>query len=147
MTSEASLTVRVTRRFTAPPENVFDAWLKPELIAGWMFAHTGLEEDVVRLATDPRVGGAFSFLVRRQGQEIDHMGHYHEVDRPRRLVFSWTIAPHPEEGSLVTIDIVPLEEGCELTLTHEIPAEFAEFVQRTEEGWTKMLKALDEALH
>jgi uncharacterized protein YndB with AHSA1/START domain len=146
MTTRQDLTVRVTRTFTASPERVFDAWLQPELVARWMFGHTELQEEVVHLRTDPRVGGAFSFLVRRGSEEVDHVGHYLEIDRPRRLVFTWTVVPHPEEGSRVTIEIAARGTGCELTLTHEIPPAYAEWVERTKEGWTKLVEALFRAV-
>ena len=146
MTTREDLTVRVTHTFTASPERVFDAWLQPDLLALWIFGHTGLQEEVVHLRTDPRVGGAFSFLVKRGGEHVDHVGHYLEIDRPRRLVFTWTVVPAPEEGSRVTIEITPRAGGCALTLTHEIPPAYAEWVKRTEEGWTKLVEALGRAL-
>ncbi|WP_335342470.1 SRPBCC domain-containing protein [Polycladomyces zharkentensis] len=61
------------------------------MIGKWMFgpAHPEREEEVVRISLDPRVGGSFSFVVRRQGQEMDHVGEYLEIERPRRLVFTW----------------------------------------------------------
>jgi hypothetical protein len=40
----------------------------------------------------------------------------------------------------VTIDIAPLEHGCDVTITHEIPAEHAEVAKRTSEGWAKILE-------
>ncbi len=98
--------VSVTRHFDASPERVFDAWLDPELIGKWMFGPALREEEVLRIVADARVGGSFSFLVRRQGQEIDHVGKYREIDRPRRLVFTWGIAGESEDESLVIIEIV-----------------------------------------
>jgi uncharacterized protein YndB with AHSA1/START domain len=74
------------------------------------------------------------------------MGAYLEIDRPNRLAFTWGIAREAEDGSRVTIDIVPLETGCQLTLTHELHPDWADYASRTEAGWTKMLKALAEAL-
>jgi uncharacterized protein YndB with AHSA1/START domain len=139
--------VRVTRRFDATPERVFDAWLDPAMIGRFMLGPALREEDVLRLTVDARVGGTFSFLVRRQGTEIDHVGRYLEIDRPRRLSFTWGIGeiPPPEE-SRVVIDIVPLPAGCDLTLTHDMHPKWAEYVNRTEEGWTKITGALVEAL-
>jgi uncharacterized protein YndB with AHSA1/START domain len=67
VSSAQDLSVVVTHRFAASPERVFDAWLDPALIGQWMFGPAVREEEVLRLATDPRVGGSFSFLVRRQG--------------------------------------------------------------------------------
>ncbi|GGE12218.1 hypothetical protein GCM10011571_12010 [Marinithermofilum abyssi] len=147
MNSESHVNVRVTRQFSVSPERVFDAWLDPVMIGKWMFgpAYPEREEEVVCISLDPRVGGSFSFVVRRQGQEIDHVGEYLEIDRPRRLVFTWGVAG--EEGSSrVIIDIVPLEKGCELTLTHELHQDWADYVSRTENAWTKMLDVLAATL-
>lgn len=83
------VSVRVIRRFRASAERVFDAWLDPATIGRWMFGPAVRDEEVVRLAVDPRPGGRFSFVVRRQGAETDHVGEYFAIDRPRRLVFSW----------------------------------------------------------
>ena len=88
MSTAPRINVRVTRRYTAPPERVFDAWLDAEMIGKWMFGPALRDEEIVRLSLDARVGGSFSFVVRRQGEEIDHMGEYLEIDRPRRLVFT-----------------------------------------------------------
>jgi uncharacterized protein YndB with AHSA1/START domain len=146
MNAEPRITVRVSRRFTASPERVFDAWLDTKMIGNWMFGPRMREEEVLRLSVDARVGGSFSFLVRRQGQEFDHVGTYHEIDRPRRLVFSWGIAGQSADESRVTIDVVPLETGSELTLTHEMDPKWAAYASRTESGWAKMLGALAETL-
>ncbi len=74
MTADPDCIVRVTRRFTASAERVFDAWLDTALLGMWMFGPPLRDEEVLRLTLEPRVGGSFSFLVRRQGQEIDHVG-------------------------------------------------------------------------
>jgi hypothetical protein len=39
------------------------------------------------------------------------------------------------EAGQVTVDTVPLEAGCELTLTHEMTARFAELEGRLRDGW------------
>jgi uncharacterized protein YndB with AHSA1/START domain len=146
MNTEGKVNVRVTRRFRPSPERVFDAWLNPEMIGSWMFGPSLREEEVVKISTDARVGGSFSFVVRRQGVEIDHIGEYLEIDRPGRLVFTWAVAPDPIDSSRVTVEIVPLETGCHLTLTHELHPDWADYASRTEAAWTKMLDALDAAL-
>ena len=142
MSSRTPVEVRVARRFGASPERVFDAWLSAEMIGRWMFGPALRNEEVVRIAIDARPGGAFSFLVRRQGEEIDHVGKYLEIDRPKRLVFSWGIARESEGGSRVIIEIVPTAAGCELTLTHQLHPDWANYATRTEQGWTRMLDAL-----
>jgi uncharacterized protein YndB with AHSA1/START domain len=146
MNSESHVNVRVTRRFSALPEQVFDAWLDPEMVGKWMFGPALREEEVVRITLDPHVGGSFSFVVRRQGQEIDHVGKYLEIDRPCRLVFTWGVADMEGSSSRVIIEIVPLETGSELTLTHELHPDWADYASRTEAGWTKMLDVLAATL-
>ena len=138
--------VRVTHRFAAPPERIFDAWLDPKWIGRWMFGPILREETVLHIQTDPRVGGSFSFKVRRQGQEIDHVGTYRKIERPRRLSFTWGVVGESEDEGLVTVGIVPKENGSELTLTHEMDPKWGEFAKRTEESWAKMLGVLDRAL-
>lgn len=146
MNTNSPVTITITRQFAATPERVFDAWLDPVMIGRFMFGPQLREEEVLHLTVDPRVGGAFSFLVRRQGAEIDHVGHYRELDRPRRLVFTWGVAGASTDESVVKIDIVASGTGSQLTLTHEMNPKWAEYASRTEAGWTRMLGALETAL-
>jgi uncharacterized protein YndB with AHSA1/START domain len=141
-TSEAQLRATVTRRFKASPERVFDAWLDPEKVMKWMFPNG----DIVRVEIDARVGGSFSFVDRREGEEIDHTGEYLEIDRPRRLVFTWGIPQYSPDFDRVTVEVVPLEAGSEITLTHELHPDWAEYLDRTENAWTIMLEAMTKAL-
>ncbi len=147
MNTQENISVRVTHRFNASPERVFDAWLSPETLGQWMFGSNVREEEVVRLTVDARVGGSFSFVVRRQGEEIDHVGEYLEITRPHRLVFTWGIREHLPDSSQVIIEIVPLETGSELTLTHELHPDWADYASRTQAGWIKMLDALAAILN
>src|SRR5262245_31903207 len=135
MNAESNVNVQVTRRFSSSPERVFDAWLDPEMIGRWMFGAALREEEIVRLSLDARVGGSFSFVVRRQGQEIDHIGTYRVIDRPRKLTFTWGIAGESEDESLVIIDIVPLETGCELSLNHAMDSKWAEYADSAKASW------------
>jgi uncharacterized protein YndB with AHSA1/START domain len=146
MTAVEPATVRVTRRFDAAPERVFDAWLAPAMIGHFMFGPALRDEEVLRIEVDARVGGAFSFLVRRQGVEIDHVGHYLEIERPRRLAFTWGIAGESVDQSRVTIDVRPLTSGCEVSLAHAMDPRWADFADRVRSGWTTMLDALARTL-
>jgi len=146
MTEMAPIKARVTHHFAALPERVFDAWLDPAMIGRWMFGSAVREEEILHIKLDPQVGGSFSFLVRRDGNEIDHVGEYLEIARPRRLVFTWAIRENLPDSSRVAVEIVPLESGCELILTHELHPDWADFVNRVEDSWTKMLAALAAVL-
>jgi uncharacterized protein YndB with AHSA1/START domain len=136
--------VRVTRRFEASAERVFDAWLDPERARRFLFATPAGE--MVRAEIDPRVGGAFNFTERRGSQDAEHIGEYLEIDRPRRLVFTFHTERNSTDLSRVTIDIVRLEKGCELTLIHEIDPKWADYKDRTEAGWTMILNSLAATL-
>lgn len=144
MTGEKPIVIRVSRRYDFPAERVFDAWLDPEKTRRFLFAtSTG---QMVRAEIDPRVGGTFNFTDRRDGVDVEHIGEYLEIDRPRRLAFTF----HTERGSTdlsrVTIDIVPLSTGCELTLSHEIDPKWVQYKDRTEAGWTTILGNLATSL-
>lgn len=134
--------VRVSRIFDARPERVFDAWLDPEVLGKWMFGPSVREEEIVHLKTDPRVGGTFSFLVRRGGAEIDHVGMYRIIDRPNRLAFTWGVAGDSEDASLVTVEFRATPSGCALTLSHEMAATWADFAEQAQASWSTMLDAL-----
>ena len=138
-------TVTVTHRFDVPADRVFDAWLDPAWIGRWMFGPGVRDERIRHLTLDPRVGGRFSFEVERQGQVLDHVGEYVEIVRPGRLVFTWGVAG--TASSRVAVTVADSPGGCALTLVHEIPAEWADFAQRTRAGWDFMLSTLDRELH
>ncbi len=138
MSDQATITVRVKHHFTASPERVFDAWLDPEKARRFLFATAAGQ--MVRVETDPRVGGRFTFTDRRDGEDVEHTGEYLEIDRPRRLVFTFAVSKYSSLVTQVTIEIVPMDVGCELTLTHEgVPPEYAE---RNVEGWSRILAGL-----
>jgi uncharacterized protein YndB with AHSA1/START domain len=146
MATQDKLHVYAERRFHAAPERVYGAWLEPSMLSRWMFGPAVREEHVVRLTVDARSGGSFSFVVSRQGEEVTHVGRYLQMDRPRRLVFTWGIGGVSEDQSRVTVDFLPSATGCELTLTHELRPHLAHYAARTESGWIKMLDQLATAL-
>lgn len=143
--SQPPVVVRVTRRFGASAERVFDAFLDPAKAGRFMFATaTG---QMVRAEVDARVGGRYLFTDRRDGQDVEHHGEYLQIDRPRRLVFTFSVDRYSTDADRVQIDIVPLETGgCELTLTHEMKPAWAEYAGRTQEGWTTMIGGLARVL-
>jgi len=145
MTIRERVSLRVSHRFDAAPERVFDAWLNPQMAARWLF----MTEDsrMVRADVDPRVGGRFTFVVGRPDGDVEHVGEYLEIERPTRLVFTFAVPAYSPEYDRVAIDITRIDKGCELTLTNEMSPEiFAEWGERTREGWTRMLDGLAAAL-
>jgi uncharacterized protein YndB with AHSA1/START domain len=142
MTAQPTPAIRVRHRYSASPERVFDAWLDPAKASRFLFATpTG---QMVRAEVDARVGGQFTFVDRREGEDVAHVGEYLEIERPRRLAFTFAVPKYSPVVTRVFIDITPLESGCELTLTHEGVLE--EWASRTVEGWTSILNGLAATL-
>ena len=141
MTADNTGTIVLTRRFDFSIERVFDAWLDPARASKFLFkTPTGT---MVRVEIDARVGGTFN-ITRRDGDDVEHVGTYLEIDRPRRLVFTFGVPKFSDQMTRVTIDLKPLATGCELTLTHEEVA--PEWVDAGREGWGKILDGLSAHL-
>jgi uncharacterized protein YndB with AHSA1/START domain len=136
--------VRVSRRFHAPPEQVFDAWLDCKRAKGWLFATPGGE--MVRCDIDAKVGGWYIITERRGGEDVEHAGQYVQIDRPRRLVFTFGLPGVSGDMDRVSIDLHQVYGGCEVDLTHELKPAKAAFAARTEQGWSEVLKGLARSL-
>lgn len=132
------VTVRVARQFAAPPERVFDAWLDSSSAGRWLFATP--QGEMVKVEIDPRPGGRFLFVDRRNGEDIEHSGEYLAIDRPRKLVFNFVVPKFSKERSLVELDFEPAGEGTDLKLSHG--GVFPDYASRTEEGWLEILAQL-----
>ena len=143
--SAEKIAVRVSRRFDASAQRVYDAFLDPERASKFMFATaTG---QIVRCEIDARVGGRFTIVDHRRGEEdVVHTGTYVALERPRLIVFTLAVEKYSSETSTVTIEIAPLPKGCELTLTHDMQAKDAPDRDRTQEGWVAILDVAAELL-
>ena len=141
--TQATAQVRVTHRYDAAPERVFDAWLDPKRAGRFLFATpTG---QMIKTEIDPKVGGHFNFTDRRPDMgDVEHVGTYVEIDRPRRLVFDFAVPKYEATLTRITLDFAPSGAGCEVTLTHE--GVFEDYVKQTEHGWGMILDSLEKAL-
>lgn len=62
-------------------------------------------------------------------------------------MFTWGVNEDPGETSVVTVEIVPVAgDGCELTLTHEMAAEWADYAERTQQGWARIIAAIEQTM-
>ena len=134
--------LRVTRRFDASAERVFDAWLDPATAGGWLFSADGGE--MVKVAIDARVGGHFVLIDCRDGEDVEHVGEYLEIERPDRLAFSFAVPKYSSVHTQVTVELQRDGDGCMLTLTHE--GVLPEWSDRTREGWAMILNHLADTL-
>lgn len=111
--------LHVERILPGPPENVFAAWTTPEAIQFW-FGGAGTDVDEVQV--DLRVGGRYAIRFRDDdGGETVVTGKYLHVERPRRLVFSWTMRSRHlvVEENTVTVEFRDLGGRTHVQLTHE----------------------------
>ena len=140
--SNEKVLVRVSYRFDASAERVYDAFLDPAKAGKFMFA-TGTGQ-IVRCDIDARVGGAFTIVDRRNGEDVEHTGEYLELERPRRIAFAFRVPKYGSDSSTVTIEITRLRKGCELTLTHQLKPGYTNLKQRVEGGWIDILELAAE---
>ncbi|EQB34712.1 hypothetical protein M948_20200 [Virgibacillus sp. CM-4] len=132
----------VAYHFHATPDKVFDAWVNPEKVRQWMFPNGNM----VKCENNPKVGGYFIFVDRRESEDIQHIGHYLELEHPKRIKFTWATVDDLPDADHVTVEINPSENGSEVTLTHEVDPEWAEYIPQTKKAWTVMLEAMDKVL-
>jgi len=146
--------IRVSHRYSASAERVFDAWLTPGHASRFLFrTRTG---NVMQCVITPEVGGGFTVTDRRPTADGDesvfdvvHMGKYVEIQRPRKLVFDLTVLTYTEELTRVSVELQPLgPQACELVLTHDMgssePARLME--DTTRKGWINMLQLLEREI-
>ena len=65
-------------------------------------------------------------------------------DRPRRLVFTFSVPKFSRAATRVIVEIAALSAGCELTLVHE--GVLPEIEERAVSGWTMILDGLAASL-
>ena len=142
MTDQPSITE--TRHLEADPEDVFRAWLDPELARLWLFVRSGRPAE--RCEIDARDGGRFVILDRRDDGDAYFVGIYEEIDPPHRLIFRFATGRSadidPAEGGRVTVTVVPEKTGASLTLVQDIPPAYVEYADRMRDGWKTLLAAL-----
>ncbi|MEP6833905.1 MAG: SRPBCC domain-containing protein [Gemmatimonas sp.] len=136
----AQLTVR--REISATAEELFDAFLDAESLGEFMRPGGPRNSDVV---TDPRVGGKFEIKMHVNDSVIPHWGEYREIDRPRKLVFTWLSKNTNEQESVVTIQFHPVagtKPRTEVVLTQVLLPDAQ--VKGHIGGWTRIVELLDE---
>jgi uncharacterized protein YndB with AHSA1/START domain len=124
-------------RIAASPETVWEFLVDPEKLARWKGR---LAEEF-----DPRPGGAYRIEVV-PGQIA--AGEFVEMERPRRIVYTWGWEPDgdgpnvvPPGSSTVEIELVPEAGGTKLLFTHRgLPTR--ESGDRHAHGWNHYLDRL-----
>jgi uncharacterized protein YndB with AHSA1/START domain len=136
VTDEYLVTVR--REIAAPAEDLFDAWLDEKSLGSWL-RPTGIRE--TRAETDPREGGTFRIVMVNDESSIVHSGTYLEIDRPRRLVFTWSSPATRFRDSVVTVTFQPSSSSTVVEI-HQVGLQDGEAQASHHAGWSDVLREL-----
>lgn len=119
----SDIKLQIHRTYKATPQQLFDAWTRPELMTEW-FGPGHLT--ITDTSTDPRPGGAYRIAMEGYAlhdptlyQCVAATGIYTAFEPGRLLAFTWNGTWVPGEESLVTVELTPVDGGTELRLTHE----------------------------
>lgn len=133
--------VTVRREIAASAEELFDAWLDPASLAMWM-RPGGTPRTTAKV--NAQVGGEFEIIMHLASGPIRHTGSYQEIDRPRRLVFTWISPATRQTASRVAVDFRAKQGITEIVLTHELLPSL-EAVTAHSKGWSDILELLEQA--
>ncbi len=94
-----------------------------------------------------RVGGRFRLGMQIPGGKQANIatGVYHYIQRPEKLIFTWSWEGDNASETLVTIEFIPAGDKTELVLNH---SNFTSQEQRDQhlQGWIGCLNSLELAL-
>jgi len=136
--------VRIERTFAAPVEDVFDAWTNPEVMRRWFYCAP--DWDTPEAVVDLRVGGHVRVVMRKpDGRLAEANGEYVEIDRPHRLVMTWTFGDDPSNVQLIELSLSESEGSTTVLLVNSgISTDERRGAQ--DWGWRGCLDELDRAL-
>ena len=138
------LTVNVSKVVDAPNAKVFDAWLNPKTLAKFMMPMPGMNAPHVENTANE--GGEFTIIMQVGDNKIPHTGKYIEIDRPKKLSFTWH-SPESLDDSVVTINFNELADGkTNVELTH---VKFIDEQRRSnhEGGWGNILSQFESLMN
>lgn len=108
--------ILLKRVFSAPPEMVFDAYTKPELLRRWFTGPDGWALSVCEV--DLRVDGAYRFVWSGETGEMAVSGTYRAIQRPHVLVNTERFDQQWYPGeSLITTSYKSHPQGTELQIS------------------------------
>jgi uncharacterized protein YndB with AHSA1/START domain len=136
-------TVQIRRRVKATAEEIFDLWTQPDLMARWMSPFPGAVD--CKASCDLRPGGVFSLVMSSKEAIREVSGTYVQIDRPRKLVFTWIGPLTNDVNTLVTLELHPRGAETDLILTHErLPTRA--IIEGHTRGWGNILDHLADMI-
>ena len=138
--------LRLSRRFDAAPERVFDAWTDPALLRRWWAAQPDWDSPAAE--ADARPGGRYRLSMTDTSSGVTHTvaGEYVEVARPERLVYTWQWEDMPNASDTrVTVEFHPDGDGTRVEL-HQTGFSSDEDRDQHAHGWNGCLDNLDRRI-
>lgn len=119
--TEGDTVVVVTRRFAAPPAEVFRAHTEPALLQRWCLGPEGWTMPVC--VCDARPGGTMRYeWTNADGAGFHLTGEFVEVDAPHRIVHIERMhLPDPTPDNRVETTFAPDGDGTLLTMRMQLP--------------------------
>jgi uncharacterized protein YndB with AHSA1/START domain len=99
--------IRITRDFTATPQQLLRAHTDPDLFARWCGPDAG---SIRIIHWDARTGGSWQYVHAMDDAEYGFRGTFHEV-RPDRIVQTFTFEGMPDGVALETLTFEDLGDG------------------------------------
>lgn len=144
MTEQSGYVLRIERTFAASPEDVFDAWTSPEVMRRWL--HCAPDWGTPEADVDLRVGGQVRVVMRKaHGTEVQMQGEYRLIDRPHRLVMTWTFDDDPSNEQLIELSFSG-SEGSTTVLMVNSGISTDRRRDDQDEGWHGCMRELERLL-
>lgn len=99
----------IEREFDAPAEQVFQAFVDPELIVQWL-GPSGYE--MTTSTWNPVTGGSYHYVhTSEQGETFEFRGSFHSVDAPKQITQTFEFLGFPGAVNLETMTFEDLGNG------------------------------------
>ncbi|PFI44648.1 ATPase [Bacillus cereus] len=127
MNNYSKLTLTMVRDFDVAPEEIFEAWINPDMMKKWFFTLEGTNKIT---KNTPEVGGSWEIVDHRNGKDYRAIGEYIEMNRPKKLAFTFKMPQFGELEDTITVEIMEKQQGSEMIFSQNI-------IVPHEENWTK----------
>jgi uncharacterized protein YndB with AHSA1/START domain len=111
------VTLVVRRAIRATPEQAFDAWTRPDALRKWWGPPPVI---CIAAEVDLSVGGRYRIGNQfPDGKVLWISGEFESIERPRGLVYTWTVDAQVAPMERVTVTFTASGQGTEVVVTHE----------------------------
>jgi len=137
-TTKKKLSAKVNIRINAPVSKVWEGLTKPEMIKQYLHGTEAI--------SDWRVGSSLVFKGTWKGKSYSDKGVILKMEKEKLFQYSWLssmsgLEDRPENYSIITYNLRPVDGGTELSLTQENVAN-EEARKNSEKNWSDVLNVL-----